>query len=156
MKIELIVTQTGYAPANEEAIAARRKYHKPGQTVVANVTVPRNKKFHRKYFALMKMAFDQWEPPSDHTFRGVPIEKEFDHFRHDVTIMAGFYTPVWSIKGEMRIEPQSISFDYMDEEAFDELYSKTIDVLLKMVLGEKGFTKESVDELVGQLLTFDS
>lgn len=156
MKIELIVTQTGYAPANEEAIAARRKYHKPGALVVANVTVPRNNKFHRKYFALLKMAFDQWEPPADHTFKGHPIEKDLERFRHDVTIMAGFYTPVWNLKGEMRIEPKSISFESMDPEAFDALYSKTIDVLLKMVLSERGFTKESVDDLIGQLLNFDS
>lgn len=155
MKLELLVTTTGYAPANEEAIAARRKYHKPGQTVTADIKVPRNNKFHRKYFALIKLAFDQWEPPMDHQFKGQPIEKDLDHFRHDVTIMAGFYTPVWNIKGEMRIEPKSISFDSMTEESFETLYNRTIDVLLKMVLAERGFTKESVDELVGQLLNFD-
>lgn len=155
MKIELLVTTTGYAPANEEAIAARRKYHKPGMVVTADVKVPRNNRFHRKYFALLKIAYEQWEPPTDETFRGVPIEKEFERFRHDVTIMAGFFTPVWNLKGEMRIEPKSISFDSMDDDKFEVLYSKTIDVLLKMILSERGFTKETVDDLVGQVLEFD-
>ncbi len=155
MKLQLLVTTTGYAPADEEAIAARRKYHKPGMVVTADVKVPRNNRFHRKYFALLKIAYEQWQPPEDHEFRGVKIEKEFDRFRADVTIMAGFYTPVWNLKGEMRIEPKSISFDSMDDDRVEELYNRTIEVLLKMVLAERGFTKESVDELVGQLLNFD-
>lgn len=33
-----------------------------GAMLRAKITVPRNPKFHRKYFALLQMAFDYWQP----------------------------------------------------------------------------------------------
>lgn len=155
MKINLLVTSTGYAPADAEAIAARQRYHKPGTLVTADVKVPRNPKFLKKYMALLRLGFDAWEPPADHVYKGRPIERDFDRFRKDVAIMAGFYTPVWNLKGEMRIEPKSIAFDAMTEEDFGTLYSATINVLLKQVLAQQGYTAESVDSLVNELLRFD-
>lgn len=156
MKMSLIVTTTGYTPADEEAIAIRRKYHKAGALVTADVKVPRNGKFQRKYFALMHMAFDYWEQPTDREYKGRPIEKNFERFRHDVTIMAGFYEAVWNLRGEMRLEPKSVAFDRMAEEDFDTLYNATIDVLLKMVLDAKGFSRADVDKMVSDIMRFDS
>lgn len=155
MKLRLIVTTTGYAPADEEAIAARKRWHKPGAIVTADVKVPRNPKFLKKYMALLRVGFDAWEPPADHQYKGRPIEKDFERFRHDVAIMAGFFTPVWNLKGEMRIEPKSIAFEAMTEEEFAALYSATINVLLKQVLGSHGYTAEEVDRQVEQILRFD-
>lgn len=155
MKLRLIVTSTGYAPADEEAIAARKRWHKPGTIVTADVKVPRNPKFLKKYMALLRLGFEAWEPPAEHQYKGKPIEKDFDRYRHDVAILAGYYTPVWNLKGEMRIEPKSIAFDAMPEEEFDALYSATINVLLKQVLGSQGYTAEEVDRQVEQILRFD-
>ena len=155
MKLRLIVTSTGYAPADEEAMAARKKWHKPGTIVTADVKVPRNPKFLKKYMALLRVGFEAWEPPADHEFKGRPIEKDFERFRHDVAILAGFYTPVWNLKGEMRIEPKSIAFDAMEDDEFERLYSATIDVLLKQVLSAKGYGRADVDRLVTEILRFD-
>lgn len=155
MRLNLIVTTTGYTPADEEAIAIRRKYHKAGALVTADIKVPRNGKFQRKYFALMHMAFDYWEQPTDREYKGRPIEKNFERFRHDVTIMAGFYEAVWNLRGEMRLEPKSVAFDRMEENQFEELYSAVMDVLLRMVLEEKGFKKQNVDEMVESILKFE-
>ena len=155
MKLRLIVTSTGYAPADEEAMAARKKWHKPGTVVTADVKVPRNPKFLKKYMALLRVGFEAWEPPIDHQFKGRPIEKDFERFRHDVAILAGFYTPVWNLKGEMRIEPKSIAFDAMEDDEFERLYSATINVLLQQVLSSKGYAAEDVDRLVNDILRFD-
>lgn len=34
---------------------------KPGARVVAKVSVPRNGRFHRKFFAMLKVAYENWD-----------------------------------------------------------------------------------------------
>lgn len=155
MKIQLLVTTSGYAPADEEAMAFRKKHHKPGQIVRADIVVPRNRKFHNKLMALFRLAYDQWEPDQTKTYRGHPIEKNYDQFRADITILAGYYNTVWRTNGEMRIQAKSLAVDQMDLEEFETLYSKVVQVLLEQVLNEKGFTSTSIDSLVDQIIQFD-
>lgn len=155
MKIDLLVTTSGYAPANEEAMAFRKKHHKPGQIVRADIVVPRNRKFHNKLMALFRLAFDQWTPDETKTYKGHPIEKDYDQFRADITILAGYYNTVWRVNGDMRIEAKSLAVDQMETEEFEALYSKIIQVLLEQVLNAKGFTSNSIDSLVDQIIQFD-
>lgn len=154
MKIELLVTTSGYAPANEEAMAFRRKHHKPGQTVRADIVVPRNRKFHNKLMALFRLAFDQWTPDETKTYKGHRIEKDLTQFRKDVTILAGFYDVVWRVDGSMRIEAKSLAVDHMELDEFEQLYSSVINVLLEKVLNDKGFSKANVDDLVNRIVEY--
>lgn len=156
MKCRLIRTLTGYTPADAEAQKVANR-HKPGQVVVADVVVPRNNKFMRKYFALLKLGFEYWEPEDGkaRTYKGHTIEKNFERFRGDVAILAGFYEATWNINGELRLEPKSISFANMEEDEFEQLYSKSIQVLLDKVLAAKGFTPAEIDRAVDELLRFD-
>lgn len=152
--MEIIVqkSQTGWIPASPES----QDYHakqKLGATVRANFVKVRNAKFHRKYFALLNLAFDYWDV-ADQQYKGQPVAKNFERFRKDVQILAGFGSPVWNIKGELRIESDSISFASMEEEDFENLYSTVVNVLLDRVLRAKGFTRETIDELVDQLMNF--
>lgn len=157
MKMRLIRTLTGYTTADAEAQKIAQR-HKPGQVVVADVVVPRNSKFHRKYFALLKLGFEYWEPEHGQarTYKGHVIEKNFERFRGDVAILAGFYEATWNINGDLRLEPKSISFVKMEEDEFEQLYNKTIQVLLDKVLAAKGFTPAEVDRAVEELLRFDN
>ena len=81
---------------------------------------PRNYQFHKKYFALIKMIYDNQE-------RYINI----DHLRKDLTIEAGFYTQRENLKGELVYEANSVSFAKMNQEEFDNLYSKTLDAIVK-------------------------
>ena len=74
---------------------------KMGEVVSCEATKPRNYRFLRKYFALLNLAFDYWEPPEGQ-YKGQTIEKEFERFRKDVQIMAGYGRPVWNINSEIR------------------------------------------------------
>lgn len=157
MKIRLIRTLTGYTPADAEAQEVAKR-HKPGQVVMADVVVPRNNKFHRKYFALLKLGFEYWEPEQGagpRAYKGHVIAKNFDRFRGDVAILAGFYDATWNINGELRLEPKSISFVKMEEDEFEQLYHATVQVLLDKVLAAKGFTPAEIDRAVEELLRFD-
>ena len=125
---------------------------KAGQGVTVTLKKKRHIQFHRKYFALLNLGFDAWEV-SEQEYKGVSVEKNFERFRKDIVILAGFYTPVTNIKGETRLEAKSISFSNMKENEFNKLYKKTIDVLLKRVL--KNYTADDVDRVVNELLNFN-
>lgn len=106
---------------------------KTGQTVLIEVRQPRNSGHHRKYFSLMNFAYENWEPDLA-TFHGKPVGKNLNVFRGWITAMAGFYDLGITPDGKVKADPMSISFAAMDQETFEDLYSKTIDVILKHVL----------------------
>lgn len=112
----------------------------------------RNLLFHRKYFALLNLAFDHFEPPTDYKYKGQPVKKSFDRFRKDIAILAGFYDIVVNIKNELRYEAKSIAFGNMSEDEFKELYSNTIDVILQKVMKES--TYKDIDDAVNQVIGF--
>lgn len=157
MKLNLVRVPNGYAYADADSAKAGEK-HKLGERVQASVVKPRSNKFQRKFFALLRFAFDYWEPeeggaPTE--FRGIPVEKDFDRFRADVTILCGFYTPVWNARGEMRLEAQSIAFSEMEPDDFLRLYNTAIGVLMRLVMRSKGFTERQLEQAVDELLRFD-
>lgn len=108
---------------------------------------------HRKYFALLKIAFDNWTPGEINSKYGIPM-KNFERFRKDVAILTGHFELVIRVDGSSRPEAKSISFSKMDQIEFDELYSKTIDLLLKKIYGKENMTAEKIDELVEQFIRF--
>ena len=125
---------------------------KNGEIVSAEIKRPRNYKFHKKYFALLNYAYSVWEPVSiEH--KGKVAEKSFDRFREDIVILAGYYETVVNIKGDVKAQAKSISFGKMEEYEFEQLYSKTIDVILKHVLD--GYTREDIDRVIEEIIGFD-
>ena len=124
---------------------------KPNGEYTAVFTQTRNIKFHRKAFALIKVAFDALEfPELEH--KGRKVSKNLDQFRDDVTILAGFYDVVFNYRGEMRLKAKSWSFARMDETEFDAMYSRLIDVILAKIL--TNYTREDLDEQVDKILRF--
>lgn len=152
MNVELQKTQTGWAPANDAAMSAHAR-QKLGAVSHGDFKQFRNYRFHKKYFALLNLAFDYWET-ADQEYKGMPVTKNFDRFRADVQIVAGYGDPVFNLRGEIRMESKSISFGSMTQDDFDDLYNKVVNVLLDRVLRLKGFTRETIDELVEQLTAF--
>ena len=109
---------------------------------------------------LFNYGFDYWaESAEPKVYKGQPVQPNFDRFRKDITILAGYYHPVFNIKGEIRMEADSISYAAMDETRFEQLYSKVIDVLLKKVFSRRGiggvaWTEEKLRGVVDGLLEF--
>lgn len=156
MKLRLVRVPNGYAFADADSARAAEK-HRLGETVQASVVKPRSRPFHRKFFALLRFAFDYWEPEEADTpteWRGHQVEKSFERFRKDVIILCGHGHPVWNARGELRVEADSIAFDEMDQETFDQLYSTAIDVLMRLVMRSKGFTEEQLRDAVDEVMRF--
>lgn len=142
---------TGWANASEEAEALHRAT-KLGQTIHADFKRTRNPMFHRKFFALVRLSFEAWEPGEITSQYGVP-EKSFERFRKDLIILSGHYRVVIRLDGSTQIEPESISFGSMDQDEFESLYSSVVDVVLKRIPAV-GPDRESIDSLVNKVLGF--
>lgn len=111
-----------------------------------------NVAFHRKLFALANFAFDCWEP-GDKEYKGQQIEKQFDQFRDDITILAGFYETRIRLDGSIRLIAKSWSFERMSDDEKEKLYSGIINAVLKHVL--KTYDRASLDAVIENLLRFD-
>ena len=111
MEIGLIRIPQGFAAADDEAVEGL-KHFPLGSIARLDVKLMRNYQFFKKWWALVKMGFDYWaESNSPMDYKGIPVQSEFHRFRKDVTIMAGFFQPVWNLNGEMRVEAESLRND---------------------------------------------
>ena len=122
-----------------------------GAVISGNFVKKRNPKFHRKFFALLRVGFDLWEPHEINTDWGCP-EKSFKQFRAQVTVLAGYGEPVFNLNGTFRMVPKSISFANMSEEEFAELYSNVIDVILKNI--PTNYEREDIERAAEEILGF--
>jgi hypothetical protein len=99
-------------------------------------TKKRNLKFHKKYWALLKLAF---ENQSDY--------RSINDMRRDIAIVSGFYDEVVNlITGEILKIAKSISFSNMEETEFSELYEKTKDTISKWL----GISDENIENEIMQ------
>lgn len=154
MKLHLQKTPDGLLrPVDDETVEALSSV-KMGDILHADFKRMRNYKFHRKWFALVKYAFEHWEPAQLQAAKWVDVtpEKSLDRFRKDLTIMAGHYDASYRLDGSVRIEAKSISFGKMSEEEFNSLYSNTIDAVLKHVL--VNYEKAELEGVIDQVLGF--
>ncbi|QFY42978.1 DUF1367 family protein [Candidatus Methylospira mobilis] len=155
MRVFAIKSPSGaLIPHGDEAAELFRSL-KVGHPVSVEIKRPRNYRFHKKMFALFKLAFDVWEP-GELKYKGIVVEKEFNRFRKDMTILAGFCKPVYCINSEVRLEAESLSYSGMDADRFDLVYRAVRNVVWKHVLQHAGYRSEAeVDRVVNELMGFD-
>lgn len=151
---EIVLTKTpggALVPVDQAGVDYLAKL-KAGAGVKVTITRHNNVAFHRKLFALANYAFDCWEPGTKE-YKGHSIEKNFDQFREDITILAGFYTTQFRLDGSFRHIADSWSFARMDDDKKERLYNGIINAVLKYVLRDT--TRADLDAVVEQLLRFD-
>lgn len=118
MKIALIRTLSGLKPVWDSDNEKLKKI--PLNDILEyEVKVPRGIKFHRKFFALMKLVYDNQEEFND-----------FNTMREAITIAAGYMEEKQRLNGEVTIEAKSIAFSNMDEIEFGSLYTSCLDVIV--------------------------
>lgn len=80
----------------------------------------RNLKFHKKFFALINMVYDNQERYDN-----------IEMLREHLTIHSGFYDLSYTLDGEEYKKAKSISFAKMDENEFKDFYKSVIDTIVK-------------------------
>jgi hypothetical protein len=137
-------------PADPQAAEYISKL-KLGAGVNASITRQRNPRFHRKFMALLNLAFEAWEP-EEVMYKGQVVGKNFKQFRNDITVLAGHYEMAVNFKGEARLTAKSISFGNMGQDDFEQLYSDVVNVVLTKIL--TNYTRDDIDNVVAQVLGF--
>lgn len=133
---------------------SRLKNAEAGEVIEIEAKLPRNSRFHRKFFSLLNLAYEAWEPDRvRQQYKGLPVQKNFERFRSDVTIAAGFYIQTFDLEGNMKLEAKSISFANMEDDEFEQLYSAVVNVVLGKILTTYKDRGE-LDEVVAQVMRF--
>lgn len=163
-EIDLVKAPDGLRGWSERDQAAYRRYRQRiaklevGECIRVGYVFPRNAKFHRKFFAMLNVGFDAWDPMKErqrNTYKGVTIAKDFDQFREDVTILAGFKEAYFDLKtNRMRVKAQSIAWAKMDDLKFERLYSAVANVLIELFLGAQGYDRSELDRVVERIMEF--
>lgn len=157
MEIQLIKMPGGsLRPANQQDADQLLKVPN-GSLLSGKFVHPRNPKFHRRFFAMLGFFFELWEIPDDLEYKGIKPEKNFDQFRKDILIAAGFRELVVNIKGEVRFVAQSISFASMGDDEFTEVYRLVFSVCWRYVMNTTitKITPEQAENTINQMLEFD-
>ena len=150
-KIVLIKDADGsLRPVDQQSVDELRKF-KIGAGIACTIKRHNNPAFHRKLFALFNLGFEAWEPES-REYKGVQVAKEFNQFRSDITVLAGFYDTSINFKGDVRLTAKSLNFSSMPQEEREKLYSAVIDVILSRIL--TNYTRKDVDSIVNKVLGF--
>lgn len=118
-KIALIRTLSGFKPAYDSDFELSKNI-KLGEIYEYEFKRPRNYNFHKKFFALVNMVFQNQE-----------IYTNFEHLRKDLIVESGNYEIRHDLHGVEIYEAKSISFAQMDENEFHLLYNSVIDVIVK-------------------------
>jgi len=135
MKLICVNTIYGLQPKYGSDYDEKRKL-KIGEEYFVEIKRERNYEFHKKFFALLNLAFENQEQYNN-----------FDHFRAVMTLKAGFYETIITDKGTIFL-PKSISFAKMDEIEFSEFYSKFVDVIIKFL----NITEEQYQDMIVSFL----
>ena len=135
MKITVRNTINGLVPLYSSDLDEKRKL-KIGETYQVEVKRPRNYQFHKKFFALLNIG---WE--------NTDVEMPFDTYRRWVTMRAGFYKVYHTPRGEL-YEPESIAFSNMDDDTFSEVYERVLSIILK----DTGADKPDVEMMLNDFL----
>lgn len=138
MKLFLMNTKLGLIPLYDEDHDEKKKL-KIGERYRADIVVPRNIEFHRKYFALLNCAWEYQNEKRQEFFKN-----NVELFREAVEIAAGNTEQFYSIDRKEWLErKKSISFGSMKAEEFNDLYDRVKIVLFSIFLNhidEKEFT----------------
>lgn len=101
---------------------------------------------HRRFFALMDIAFDAFDPYDTATL------KNREQLRSDLIIAAGYYTTIVNLDGELMLKAKSMSFSSMEEVEFKELFNRVAQVVLDRIL--TNYTRADLDEVVEKVMAF--
>lgn len=150
--LHLVKDMGGFKPLGSDDSELMKKIPL-GSVIEGEFSKKRNPLFHRKFFALLNLGYEYFNPP-EADWRGFKAVKNFDVFREQVTILAGFREVTYNLDGSVKVKAKSISFASMDDVEFERVYSQVLDVIWNKVLNTVFEDKRQLDNAVNQLMSF--
>ncbi len=135
------VTEQGLLPLTAEE--QNKLWKLMGKDVRARICSPRNLRFHRKFFALLTIVFDNM-PES------IAAEKHIESVEALLELLKidlGYFD-TYEIAGRWVLKTRSIAFDKMDNAEFERFYDLAVTHILTSYLQglEKSTLNEEVEE----------
>ena len=137
MDIFCRVTPYGLVPMYDSYLDLKKRL-KVGAVVKCKVSNPRNYEHHKKFFALVRLTFDNLPGNLAEAWKINSEEDMLRRFKRDL----GYYTSTYNERGEREIEYQSISFAAMEQHEFERFYNQCIDLVLFRYI--KGIDKQDL------------
>lgn len=137
MKLYLLATSKGLVPMTDEDYDEKKKL-KIGKVYRAEINIPRNYEFLKKYHALINCA---WEYLPESQTKGFKTKQIF---RKWCEIQAGHCDILQFKDGSFMRIPKSIAFDSIDEAEFSSVYDSVKDVIFDLIgryVSEEEFEK---------------
>ena len=145
MDIYCKVTPQGFTPCHDSDYELKKKLRE-GSIVRCRVSNPRNYQFHKKFFALLRITFDNL-PAYLATRWNINSEQDMlRQFKRDL----GYFTSFRNEYGELEIEYLSISFAAMEQQQFEEFYNSCVYLILNKYI--KGLDKDDLEENIKEFL----
>lgn len=138
MEIYVQCTAEGLVPLFDSDWEGKKTL-KEGLVYKAEITVPRNYQFHKKFFALLRLTFENLPERIQQSCNIHNEQDMLDCLKLDL----GLYTIVYH-NHEPFVKLGSISFAKMDEAEFRTFYNRCVDTILYNYL--KGLDKETLLE----------
>lgn len=144
MEILCKVTPYGLVPLYDSDLNHKRRL-KIGSVVKCTVRNPRNYEHHKKFFALVRLTFENL-PANLAEYWNIRSEEDMlRRFKRDT----GYYTTNINERGEKEIEYRSISFSAMEQHEFERFYNQCLDLVEFIYL--KGIDRE---DLINEIENF--
>ena len=144
MKVQMIKSAGGvFVPLDDEQAETLKKFRN-GEQYEIEIKLSRNPQFHRKVFAFFKFCFDHWS--ADKTeWQFQDEQAQFDTFRKNLTVLAGYFDKTYTIKGDVRIEPKSLAYGNMEQDEFERCYQALITAAIKNIF--QGCDRQTEEQL---------
>ena len=134
MQIQMIKQPGGLLLPASDGDAERLERFKSGAIYPVEIRQVRNPAFHGKVFAFMQFCFEHWS--ADQTdVRFKPNAAQFETFRKNLMVLAGYKDITFTMDGRLRVEAQSLAYSAMEQTEFEECYSAMINAALVHVFG---------------------
>ena len=141
MKIRMIKQPGGLLTPADDYEHEKLVKFKTGEHYEIDIKLARNPAFLRKVMVFFTFCFNHWSGEIVHEY--CSESEQFDRFRKDLTILAGFYIQSLRLDGSIRVEAESLAFASMAEERFQECYLALIKASLKHVFHNADINTEN-------------
>lgn len=125
-------THFGFIPVYDSDMDEKKKL-KLDEVYSLDYKPERNYQFHKKFMALCKLGCENSKK----------VTMPFDSYRKYATIKAGYANVYKTPKGYF-VEAQSIAFDKMDEQQFQEVYNRVLDFIMIDTGADKQFIEKNL------------
>ena len=147
VEIQMIKQPGGLLLPAFDTEAERLDRFKTGVIYPVEIKQSRNPGFHGKAFSFLQFCFEHWSADkTDARFK--TSAAQFDTFRKNLTVLAGYKDVTFTIDGRLRVEAKSLAFNSMEQPEFEECYSALINAALVHVFGNTSDQKV-LDKLTG-------